>query len=104
MAFAERFGATVDIATTASDVGYFLVRRQPSVDHGQFRAAVAFAVGGREYIHLDAPSGFVVVATQYNTAQALGTHPMVDHVGGITVDPDRLPTPTVEVRDARDEP
>jgi hypothetical protein len=99
MAFADRFGATVDVETTAADVGYFLVRPREGVDHARFRAVVAAAVGDSERIGLESPGGFLVVVTQYATAQALRTHPMVDHVGGVTVDPERLPTPDVVVSD-----
>jgi hypothetical protein len=102
VAFADRFGATVDVETTASDVGYFLVRPPKGVDHARFRAAVAAAVGGLEYIQLESVDGFVVVATQYATAQALRTHPLVEHVGGVEIDPERFPTPTVVVDDRRD--
>jgi hypothetical protein len=94
--FADRFGATVDVSTTAAGVGLFLVFRWPWVDHAVFRRTVATAVGGPEYVRLDAPGGYLVVATAYETAQALRGHPVVDHVGGVTVDPARLPTPTVE--------
>lgn len=102
MEFAERFGATVDVSVAAADLGLFFVRRHPSVDHAAFRRTVATVVGGPEYVQLDAPGGFVVVATAYETAQSLRTHPMVDHVGGVSVDPARLPTPTVTVRDETD--
>lgn len=98
MEFADRFGATVDVSTTAAGVGLFLVFRHPWVDHAVFRRTVATAVGGPEHVRLDAPGGYLVVATAYETAQALRAHPMVDHVGGVTVDPARLPTPTVETR------
>jgi hypothetical protein len=90
MDVAERFGATVDVSTTAADVGLFFVRRRPSVDHARFRNTVAAAVGGPEYVRLDAPSGFVVVAARYGTAQGLRVHPMVDHVGGVAIDPVQL--------------
>ena len=103
MEFAEQFGASVDIETATTDVGYFLVRRCSSVEHERFRAAVATVVGGAESIQLDAPNGFVVVVTQYGTAEALRTHPMVDHVGGVTFDPDQIPTPEVSVRNGTDD-
>lgn len=103
MEFADRFGASVDISTGTTDAGYFLIRRRSSVDHERFRAAVATVVGGVEYIQLDAPSGFVVVVTQYSTAETLRTHPMVDHVGGVTFDPDQIPTPEVSVRNGTDD-
>ncbi|WP_380680089.1 hypothetical protein [Salinigranum sp. GCM10025319] len=99
MEFAERFGASVDVSTTAGDVGFFLVRRYPSVDHGRFRATVAAAVGGQEYIQLDSPDGFVIVLTQYGTAEALRTRPTVEHVGGVVIDPERFPTPEIVVDD-----
>ena len=95
MTFADRFGATVDVTTTAADVGYFLVRRLAAVDHAQFRAVVVAAVGGPERVQLESSDGILVVVTQYSTAQTLRTHPMVEHVGGVTVDPQRLPTPDV---------
>jgi hypothetical protein len=97
--FAERFGATVDVAAPTTDIGYFLVQRHESVDHTRFRRVVAEAIGDQTYIQLDAPSGFVVVATGYETAQALRAHRMVAHVGGVTIDPERMPTPEVTVRD-----
>ncbi|AUV83403.1 hypothetical protein C2R22_18590 [Salinigranum rubrum] len=100
MDLVERFGARVDVSTTTAAVGYFLVCRRPSADHAQFRGGVASAVGGAEYIHLDNPNGFVVVATAYVTAQALRAHPMVDHVGGVTLDSNRLLTSTGEHRTA----
>jgi hypothetical protein len=93
MDLAERFGARVDLSTTTAAGGYFLVCRRPSADHAPFRRGVASAVGGSEYIHLDNPDGFVVVATTYVTAQALRTHPTVDHVGGVTLDSNRLLSP-----------
>jgi hypothetical protein len=102
VAFADRFGATVELTTTAADVGYFLVQRRAAVDHAQFRAIVAAAVGGLERIQFESPGGLLVVVTQYSTAQTLRMHPMVDHVGGITVDPERLPTLDVVVSDETD--
>ncbi|WP_372910588.1 hypothetical protein [Salinigranum sp.] len=97
MEFADRFGATVDVSVPATDAGYFLVRRHPAVDHAEFRRAVAAVVGGADRITLDAPGGFVVVGTRFETAQALRRHPMVDHVGGVTVDSTRLHPPVERV-------
>jgi hypothetical protein len=94
--FADRFGATVDVSVPVADAGYFLVRRHSAVDHAEFRRVVAAIVGGADRIALDAPGGFVVVGTQFETAQALRAHPRVDHVGGVTVDPTRLHPPPVE--------
>ena len=101
MTFADRFGASVDVETATTDVGSFLVRPREGVSHRAFRATVAAAVGGREYVRLESAGGFVVVVTQYGTAQALGPHPLVEHVGGVEIDPDRSPTPTVVVDDRR---
>lgn len=101
MEFAERFGATVDVSTTDGG-GLFFVSRVPSADHAQFRAVVAGIVGGHEYVRLDAPSGYLVVVTRYETTAALRAHPMVAHVGGVTVDPKRLPTPTDDGREGTD--
>jgi hypothetical protein len=94
--FADRFGATVDVSAPATDAGHFLVRRHPAVDHAEFRHAVAAVVGGADRIILDAPGGFVVVGTRFETAQALRAHPMVAHVGGVTVAPTQLHPPPVE--------
>lgn len=99
MEFAERFGAAVDVSTPAGDVGYFLVRPRGRVDLAAFRATVAAAVGGNEYVPLESAGGFVVVVTRYGTAQVLRTHPLVEHVGGVEVDPEQFPTPEVVVND-----
>lgn len=96
MDVAEQFGATVDVSATAADVGLFYVRRHPSVDHARFRSSVAAAVGGPESVRFDAPGGFVIVAARYETAQSLREHPLVDHVGGVTVDPNRLEAALIE--------
>lgn len=102
MAFAERFGATVEVEAATADVGWFMIRRRPGVDHARFRATVAAAVGGREQIQFDGADGFVIVVTRHAIAHALQTHPMVDHVGGVVVDPERLPAPELVVHDETD--
>jgi hypothetical protein len=93
--FADHFGATVDVSVPAADVGLFVVCRHPATDHARFRDAVAAAVGGSDRVFLDSPGGLVVVATRFDTAQALRAHPAVAHVGGVTVDPERLHRPVV---------
>jgi hypothetical protein len=94
--FADRFGATVDVSTTATDAGQFLVRRRPSVDHAEFRRTVAAAVGGVDRITLDVPGGFVIVAAPLETARTLRTHSAVAHVGGVTIDPNRVRASRIE--------
>lgn len=102
MAFADQFGATIDVETTASDVGYFLVRPRKGADHAGFRAAVAAAVGDPERLRLESSDGLLVVVAQYGMVQTLRTHPLVEHVGGVEIDPEQFPTPTVVVDDQRD--
>lgn len=90
MDIAERFGATIAVAETDPDeTGFFLVKREPSVDHDRFMHALLAAVGTDRLLfhHRD---GLAVVLVTQATAEWLKTHSMCALAGGVQVDPERL--------------
>lgn len=89
----DSFGADVELrGPDPGERGYFLLRRRSEVDHERFVRLVSARVGGDAFVLLDSPGGIVVVNTPFGVAQALGELPEVAHVGGVTVDLERLGT------------
>lgn len=85
--------------------GYFLVERRPDVEHEGFVRLVSAHVGGDEFVVLDSPGGVVVVIAPLGVAEGLRRLPSVTHVGGVTIDPDRLEQAfTVRLEPSRTDP
>ena len=87
----DSFGADVELrGPDPAEWGYFLVRRRADVDHERFVRLVSNHVGGDEFVVLDSPGGIVVVQAPFGVAQGLLRLPDVTHVGGVSVDAERL--------------
>lgn len=89
----ERFGATIDVAESDPEGrSFFLITREPSVDHDRFMRHLAMAIGGADRVLLHHRNGLAVVLTSHETAEWLKTQSMCALVGGVQVDLDRLQT------------
>jgi len=88
---AKRFGAEIDVTGPApEEKGFFLVKRRPDVDPGEFRPWLLSSIGGEERLLLETPSGIYIVWTTFETAEAVRERPTVALVGGVSVDLGRL--------------
>jgi hypothetical protein len=87
----DAFGASVELrGPDPAEWGYFVVRRRPDVDHERFLRIVSTHVGGDGNVVLDSPGGIVVVTAPFGVAQGLLRLAVVGHVGGVTLNHERL--------------
>ncbi|MFC7136833.1 hypothetical protein [Halobaculum litoreum] len=93
-AVATAFGARVDVTRPAGDAGFFVVTPAPG-NRGDDGARAAFervlleAVGGRDAVFLAEGDAYLVYA-DFAAAESLRDRPAVAHVGGVSVDMERL--------------
>lgn len=84
-------GVSVDVARPDADAeGFFLVKRDPDVDHETFFAWLLGEIGGQEHLLLHHADGLFVVWISFEKSRELEGYPSVAHVGGIGVDAEQL--------------
>ncbi|MFC7068378.1 hypothetical protein [Halobaculum lipolyticum] len=91
---AAAFGARVDVTRPAHGTGFFVVtpargNREDDESRAAFERVLLRAVGGRDAVFL-AEGDVYLVHTGFATAESLRERPEVAHVGGVSVDMDRL--------------
>lgn len=91
---ATAFGARIDVTRPEAGAGFFVVTpggasRHEKAARAGFERALLRAVGGRDAVFL-AEGDTYLVYTTFGVAESLRGRPDVGHVGGVSVDLDRL--------------
>lgn len=88
---AKAFGAEIDVTRPNGDEnGFFMVKREPDVDHEEFFEWLVSVVGGADNLLFHHADGLFVVWTTFEVSRWLEDRRTVATVGGVTVDSEQF--------------